>query len=442
MFDADAVSARRDILKAILLAGGGATLASSTARAGTDLSAAAPVTTIINARIFDGRWVLDADSIIIENGQIAEVGKRLSPQGVLVDARGGTMLPGLIDAHTHTADMEQSLRTALLFGVTTELDMGATWSKAARQAAQANNEIADLRTTLIGMSAPWGHPSELFSPPLPTSNTTSAADARAYVNNVVVRGDDYVKIIIEDGKPLGKSTLPMLSTEAVNAAVSAGHEHGKLVIAHVMSQDFVDIALNAGADGMAHLFLDTIARPEVVQRIARSKMFIVPCLVFDASIAGENASVLAQDPRVADKLSSIELQTLKHSFRNDPSTRFEDVITTFAMLHNAGVDLLAGTDCAPATPPFPSGLAVHGASLHHELQLFVRAGMTPIEALRAATSATAQRFDLTDRGRISPGLRADLLLVDGDPTRDISSTLSIMKVWKKGWDIKGAGVRS
>ena len=77
------------------------------------------------------------------------------------------------------------------------------------------------------------------------------------------------------------------------------------------------------------------------------------------------------------------------------------------------------------------GLA-HGASLHNELQLLVTAGLTPIEALRAATSTPARCFGLDDRGRIAPGARADLLLVDGDPTTNIADTLSIRTVWRQG----------
>ncbi|MNV81426.1 isoaspartyl dipeptidase [compost metagenome] len=83
--------------------------------------------------------------------------------------------------------------------------------------------------------------------------------------------------------------------------------------------------------------------------------------------------------------------------------------------------------------PVPSlgGLA-HGASVHHEMQLLVEAGFTPVEALQSATSKTARRFSLDDRGRIVEGARADLVLVDGDPTTHISDTLSIREVWKRG----------
>jgi adenine deaminase len=80
-------------------------------------------------------------------------------------------------------------------------------------------------------------------------------------------------------------------------------------------------------------------------------------------------------------------------------------------------------------------------SIHREVELLVRAGLSPIEALRAATSAPARAFRLADRGRIAPGLRADLLLVDGDPTTDILATRAIRTVWKLGRALDRAAFR-
>jgi imidazolonepropionase-like amidohydrolase len=93
------------------------------------------------------------------------------------------------------------------------------------------------------------------------------------------------------------------------------------------------------------------------------------------------------------------------------------------------VPLLAGTDA-------PSPGATYGASLHGELELLVGAGLTPVQALTAATSNAARAFKLADRGRVARGLRADLVLVDGDPTRDILVTRRVVEVWKKGVPVK------
>ena len=117
-----------------------------------------------------------------------------------------------------------------------------------------------------------------------------------------------------------------------------------------------------------------------------------------------------------------------------PQGKLDDVFASVAVLHQAGVDILAGTDVTMPDPKF-GGLA-HGASLHHELQLLVAAGLTPIEALRAATSTPARRFGLNDRGRIAPCARADLLLVQGDPTHNIADTLSIQAIWRRGVNLR------
>jgi adenine deaminase len=108
---------------------------------------------------------------------------------------------------------------------------------------------------------------------------------------------------------------------------------------------------------------------------------------------------------------------------------------TVTALKAAGVRILAGTDCSnPGT--------AHGASLHRELALLVAAGLKPIDALAAATSVTADAFGLTDRGRIAPGRRADLVLVDGDPTTEIGATRKIAGVWKQGHSIDRAAYRA
>jgi imidazolonepropionase-like amidohydrolase len=97
-----------------------------------------------------------------------------------------------------------------------------------------------------------------------------------------------------------------------------------------------------------------------------------------------------------------------------------------AALHRAGVPIMLGTDANQA-PGVPANVP-YGESAHRELELLVQAGLTPAEALRAASAVTADRFGLPDRGRIAPGLRADLLLVDGDPTADITATRAIRAV--------------
>lgn len=404
-------------------------------------------TAITNVRVMDGEHVLDASTVVIEGDRITAVGGPVPHGARLVDGRGGTLLPGLVDAHVHTS--EPALALALRFGITTELEMQGTWTRPRRAHLADDDTRADVRSAGFGLTPPGGHPSELFPadarpgadgepvdedeadgerPVMPF--VTTPDEAVAAVPALVASGSDYIKFMIDDGTVEGHPGLPMLDQETLHAGVAEAHRHGMLTIAHTLTLDATRMALDAGIDGLAHLFMDVAHTDEIIDLIAASGVFVVPCVVLDASMMGITGAALADDPRVGARLDDAWLTTLRSSFDRYPSGRIDDVLASVGALHAAGVDLLVGTD-ASVPVSFLGGVA-HGASVHHELQYLVRAGLTPTQALRAATSTPARRFGLTDRGRIAPGLRADLLLVDGDPTATITDTLTLRTAWRRG----------
>jgi imidazolonepropionase-like amidohydrolase len=203
-----------------------------------------------------------------------------------------------------------------------------------------------------------------------------------------------------------------------------------LTVAHALTVVATQMCLDAGIDGLAHLFMDRPHTPEIIDAIARSGAFVVACVTLNASMMGITGKALADDPRVAQRLPAEWDTTLRSSFNHYPQGRLEDVLASVRALDEAGVDLLVGTDVSQPLP-FLGGLA-HGASVHQEMHYLVDAGLPPASALRAATSATARRFNLADRGTIAVGQRADLLLVNGDPTTTIGDTLNIREVWRRG----------
>jgi imidazolonepropionase-like amidohydrolase len=224
-------------------------------------------------------------------------------------------------------------------------------------------------------------------------------------------------------------SVPRVAPEVLAATVEAGHARGKMVLAHAMTLAAAEQVVAAGVDGLTHVFFDMAHTPEVVERIAESGMFVMPTLSVLASITDQSAGRdLACDPRVEAKLPRAWLDNLSQTFHTMPQQNFAVALSTVAALHRAGVDVLAGTDAATLSVP---GVA-NGASLHDELRLLVLAGFSPTEALRAATALPADRFGLTDRGRIQAGLRADLVLVDGDACVNIGDTLSVRAVWRQG----------
>jgi len=249
------------------------------------------------------------------------------------------------------------------------------------------------------------------------------------VSRQVSRGADYIKVFIEDGSCIGFPGLPVLDDATLTAAVKEAHRHDKLAIAHITTTEGARRAIDAGVDGLGHLFLDSPTH-ELVDNIASAGVFVIPTLVTLSTAFGNNAAALAADERVRSRLDKRWLDSLSRSMNVYPQGSLDDAYATTRALRDAGVDILAGSDVSEPIPIL-GGLA-HGASLHHELQLLVAAGLQPEDALRAATSTPARRFGLTDRGRIVPGALADLLLVDGDPTATISDTLSIRAVWRRG----------
>jgi len=398
------------------------------------------VTAITNVRIFDGEQEIKERVVVIKGAYIQAVGSNAPSEAKVIDGQGATLMPGLIDSHVHT-DMD-GLRDALKFGVTTELEMMGRWSAKQRKKISEQNDIADLRSPGMGVTAKGGHPTQYASKNwafrifvrffFPSVETPE--DAVKHVKKEISKGADYIKIFIEDGTCVGFPGLPTLTDDVVKAAIDESHRHNKLTIAHVTTFDATERAIDAGIDGLGHLFFDRAHTPELIDKIALSGVFIIPTLVTISSALGNSAAILAADERVKARLNPEWLESLARSMNVYPQGNLADVYTTIRALHAEGVDILAGTDVSEPTPTL-GGLA-HGASLHHELQLLVAAGLTPIEALRSATSVPARRFGLTDRGRIIPDALADMVLVDGNPLVDISNTLSIRSVWHRGVELQ------
>jgi len=379
------------------------------------------------ARVFDGVRVIPRADVLVRDGRIADVGTAVrASDGVrVVDGTGKTLLPGLIDAHMHAVG--EALRPTLLFGVTTGLDMfndPAVVKRLEGELAGARGaEMADLRSAGFAATAPHGHTTQ-FGLRVPT--LTTADSAQAWVDARVAEGSDYIKLVHDDGHAYGMDR-PTISREILGAVIAAAHRRDKLAVVHVHDLESARAAIALGADGLVHLFFDRAHDRAFVDLVQRTGAFVVPTLtVLQSAVNMDGGSALAADERIRPYLLPMEERTLQRGFPVKPAPeKYEHARATVRALHAAGVPLLAGSDAGnPGT--------THGASVHRELELLVDAGLTPAEALAAATSATAKAFGLADRGRIAPGLRADLLLVNGDPTRDVRATRDIAAIWKEG----------
>ncbi|SDG80825.1 Imidazolonepropionase [Lentzea fradiae] len=399
---------------------------------------------VTNVRVFDGHSLIDANTVTFADGFITEIGQDTPPpDATVVDGKGGTLLPGLIDAHSHPDD--EGLALAVDFGVTTVIEMGGPPRTAEDRARIAEDDrLADIRSAGLPLTAVCGHPNQLLVPlenlispdgtrhpeaaPLP--GLADPAELPAFITARVREGSDFIKLLAEEGTVLAAPGLPELPPDVFTAAVREAHDHAIPAVGHALTYAATLTMLRAGVDGLTHLFLDRPHTDEIVETIARSGTFVIPCLVLNRSIIGIPGTDLAADPRVASRLTPAWLQALRSSFNTYADGDYSTSERTVKALHEAGVPILAGTDAA--RPEEEHGGLAQGASLHHELQLLVEAGLTPAEALRAATSRPAQHFSLNDRGVIRRGARADLLLVAGNPLESISDTLSTRAVWRRG----------
>lgn len=421
---------------AVPLLGAAACATSAASRAADEVPPAGNSFAVVDVRVFDGERVVPRATVVVRDGLIVAVGDAEPPADLpRIDGSGRTLLPGLIDAHAHVQS-ELALRDALRFGVTTALDMFTSVDFMQAHRAQrdllAATALADLFSAGAPVTSPGGMGTQ-FGIPFPT--LAGPEEAAEFVRARLAEGSDYIKVLYEPEAGI----VTTLSAETLAAVVAAAHAQGALAVAHVTSLAGAQDAVAAGADGLTHLFGDRLVDSGLARQMAARGMFVIPTLSLFAAIDGMGLGPeLVADPRLAPFLTAAQRERLAapapakdspmapYLARFDLATATENV----RRLHAAGVRVLAGDDVP--------NLGAHGVSMHGELALLTRAGLTPGEALAAATSGPAEAFRLGDRGRIAAGARADLVLVEGNPLVDIAATRAIVRVFKNGFAVDRA----
>ena len=383
---------------------------------------------IRDVRLFDGDGIVQKTDVVFAGGRVRAMGPKAAvPAGAeVVDGTGKTLLPGLIDAHVHIIAAE-ALSQSLVFGVTAVIDMftSADLMKTLKEdqtAGRAGGRAFFVSPGILA-TAPGGHGTQ-YGLEIPTLR--GPAEALAFVDARVAEGSNFIKIILDDGSAYS-FPRPTLDMATVSALIEAAHARGKAAVIHAATLQNCRDSLNAGVDGLAHLFFDGGSDPEFGRLAARKKAFVIPTLSVIQGFGDQAmAAALVKDPHLSPYLKSSDIQGLQRSFgfRMNPSS-YRAAEAAVPLLKEAGVPILAGTDA-------PNPGTAYGASLHGELSLLVRAGLTPLEALRAATSLPAAKFGLTGRGVVRAGAVADLVLVNGDPSVNIDATRDIVAVWKDG----------
>lgn len=265
----------------------------------------------------------------------------------------------------------------------------------------------------------------------------SADEASAFVQSQIDEsGASHIKLMHELGDTLSMPHLPRPPLDIQKAVVDAAHERGIIAVGHALSHAGTVDLLAAGVDGLAHCFLDKPPNDEWIKTMKEQGTHCNPTLSLCASQTGQGAELqrrFADDPLARRMLlgppPSEDIGLACNSRHN---ASIENVYENTRAMYRAGVPLIVGSDAAGQAAGSAFGLGVHMEiyQMVHEI------GMRPEEALRSATSLTAERFGFPDRGAIESGRLADLVLLEGDVRTTLADRdvlcLPVSMVWREG----------
>ena len=359
-----------------------------------------------------GRAVMLRDDVIEYVGDAA--GVQVPTDASVVDGSGCSLLAGFIEGHAHP-DGIPALEAYPRAGVTTVVDMGSRDSSL----HDAVRERADLPTLIgpgIPATAPRGMQTKTMGFP-PACEVADIGAAARFVAARVAEGAHFIKVIVEDPKIPGTKALP---PELLAELVAQAHEAGRAAVAHAVTVNAFALADDAGFDVITHVPVDGVPDDARMDRMAARGVVLIPTLTMMDEAARE--------------LSSRPMLRVLSTLRIAPSLRYSNAELTVRELAQRKTTILVGTD-ANSEPKVPARPAF-GTTYAEELERLGASGMAPLEVLWGANGGLAEVFGLADRGIVAAGRRADLVLVEGDPTADLGAARRIRTVWLGGRQVQ------
>jgi imidazolonepropionase-like amidohydrolase len=371
----------------------------------------------------------------------------------VIDVRGRTIMPGLISAHSHvglvvgTANRADAYTREVVqaaavqfeqYGVTSVVTLGLNRDlvfEIRDQQKQGTFPGTSIFTAGRGIGAPNSVPPQPVAPDQIYRPATAEA-ARAAVRELAGHHVDIVKIWVDDN--FGKFTK--MPPEVYKAVIDECHKQKLRVASHVFYLADAKALVAAGVDVLAHSVRDLPVDDELVRALKSRGVFYIPTLNVDHSffVFTEEPEVMKDDffthavsPELLQMFQSKEYRDKVAANPNVPKEKAAFAIASrnLKTLHDAGVQVAFGTDSGANPERIP------GWGEHHELELMVRAGLSPMDAIVAATQKSAALIKATDRGTLEAGKRADFLVLAADPLADIRNTRQLVSVWHGGREI-------
>lgn len=399
-------------------------------------------------------------AFVVQGGRFVSVGQKgqlAAPPGAQrVDLTGKTVIPALVNAHVHlgydrglTYAVENFTRDHLIaqleryayagVGAVTSLGTDPGQLAFAVRAQQEAGLVggALLLTAGRGFAPPNAGPANQAMKPAAYGVTTEV-EARAGVREQVGRGVDIIKIWVDDRG----GTVPKLAPALIRVIVEEAHLYNTRVIAHVYYVADARMLVELGVDGFAHLPRDLPVDEVLAATMKARNVFVLPNLAVSENGTHLTPPQWLDDPLLRELVGTPELDRLRASYtRRTPAgversrAIYAGMQQSMARLKAAGVLFGFGSDAGAVQDHF------HAFTDHRELQLMVDAGLTPIEALVAATQSSAAILRRKERGLIDEGMRADFLVLDANPLENIANTKRISNVYLRGAAVDRAGLR-
>lgn len=370
-----------------------------------------------NGRVIDGTGAppLRDGIVVIEGNKIVAVGDAvdyiLPPEARVLDARGGTILPGIINSHVHESTSPIIRQFYFLKrGVTTVCDLGTALTSMKRAPVQSEYGLT-ARVFFSGpiINRPLGYPgAEEF-----LYAVENVAEARRAVTDLVNRGASMIKIALEpwDWKlpwPVAaRETIPNLTLEEVRAIVEQAHMYGKPVRVHLGTAAMLDLALDAGIDSIEHVPLPRLEDIEF-SNDARALAKLSPA--YEAQLARIVKQKIVLVPTLDIIIRWCESYAITEA-RKQLCRQY--VLTPVRRFYQMGGIIALGDD---------SGFAARTLMPLAEMRRLLAVGMTPLEVIRASTQNAARACGQEDTlGTLEPGKLADVIVVKGNPLEDIEA---------------------
>ena len=409
------------------------------------LSAAAPM--LAQVLVFDGAMVVDgtgaparAARVVARDGRIAAVGAADAgiPAGAqVVNGAGHTLIPGLFDLHTHLpysavpglgGDWGKNLKAYLLHGVTSVTDFGTypeTFEPMRRLLAERKLEGPRLHLA-ARMTTPGGHGAEAGRGDFFSLEVTTPAEARAAVARLLPYQPDAIKVFTDGWRYGAAAEMTSMDEATLAEIVKQAHAHGIEVMTHTVTLERAKAAARAGVDVIAHGVSDARVDVGMVELLKQHGTTYVSTLAVYESKTWPPSSLLEYflEPaalRITGRMSNATTPASAARQR-----RWANLHANLAAIFQSGIAVGAGTDAGVTG-------TLHGRSSLRELELMVGAGLTPLQAITAATSTSARAIHVqAERGSIEPGKLADLVLIQGAPHEHIEDLYKVAGVWLAG----------